>query len=165
MDTALEFGSGRSTIWFASRVGRLTSVEDNQSWHRVVSEKLAMKRVSNVNFLYHPQDVQTGAEAGSASYVRVVSEFADESLDFVLVDGIYRNHCALGAVPKVRPGGLIVIDNVNWFLPSTSRSPRARTLAQGPADEVWAQFADATNGWRRIWTTSGVTDTLLLFKP
>jgi len=33
-DIGLEFGSGRSTSWFASRVSHLTSVEDNSEWYQ-----------------------------------------------------------------------------------------------------------------------------------
>ena len=48
-----------------------------------------------------------------SAYARVLEEFPDASLDFVLVDGIFRNYCAVGSVSKVKPGGLIVVDN--WF--------------------------------------------------
>lgn len=39
-----------------------------------------------------------------------------------------------------------------------------RSLESGPADAVLGQFMDEMQEWRRVWTTSGVTDTLLLFK-
>jgi hypothetical protein len=71
--------------------------------------------------------------------VRVLDEIPDLSLDFVLVDGIYRNFGALRSIAKIKPCGLIVDDNVNCFLPSRSRSPNSRTE---PADAICQQFAD-----------------------
>ena len=37
----IEFGSGRSTAWFARKVARLTSIEHHQGWHQQVQEQLA----------------------------------------------------------------------------------------------------------------------------
>lgn len=39
-DVGLEFGSGRSTIWFARRVGHLTSVEHHPGWYAKVKQNL-----------------------------------------------------------------------------------------------------------------------------
>ncbi len=39
-DEMAEFGSGRSTRWFAERVGHLTSVEDDPAWHARVTQTL-----------------------------------------------------------------------------------------------------------------------------
>ena len=39
-DVGVEFGSGRSTKWFAKRMGYLTSIEDNQKWFSIVSDAL-----------------------------------------------------------------------------------------------------------------------------
>src|SRR5919108_1783395 len=44
----LEWGSGRSTRWFASRLKHLTSVEHDSSWHERVRDALTRHGVSNV---------------------------------------------------------------------------------------------------------------------
>src|SRR5262249_4815719 len=36
----LELGSGRSTVWFARRAGRVVSSEDNELWYAVTRERL-----------------------------------------------------------------------------------------------------------------------------
>jgi predicted O-methyltransferase YrrM len=162
-DVALEFGAGRSTLWLARRVAKLTSVEHDHNWSEQVSTRLKSARLDNVDFL-HIKDNVSEAEGATSSYVRVLDRFNDQSLDLVLVDGIYRNHCAVGCVPKVKSGGLVILDNANWFLPSTSRAPSSRKPGDGPADAVWAAFAETTGNWRRIMTSNGVSDTLLLFK-
>jgi predicted O-methyltransferase YrrM len=162
-DTALEFGSGRSTLWIAPRVSRLTSVEHDHHWHAIVSKRAQRDRLSNITLLLKPKDVDDN-EGSASAYVRVLDSIADDSLDFVLVDGVYRNYCAIASVPKLKSGGVMAIDNANWFLPSRSHSPGSRSPEQGPADPVWQKFADLSRGWRMILTSSGVTDTLILIK-
>ena len=46
-DVGLEFGSGRSTIWFAKRIKYLTSVEHNKLWYDKVSKMI--KENININ--------------------------------------------------------------------------------------------------------------------
>jgi predicted O-methyltransferase YrrM len=163
-DEALEYGSGRSTSWLAGHVRRLTSVEHDERWHATVSAQLKDRGLDNVDYLFAPRDVPA-ERGGESEYARVSSRFADGSLDIALVDGIYRDYCAQAVLPKLRPGGMLVIDNVNWFLPSQSRSPNSRAPGQGPDGPVWADVLDAMRDWRRIWTCSGVWDTALFFKP
>src|SRR5687768_18165460 len=55
------------------------------------------------------------------------SEFADGSLGFALVDGASsdaRGHCANAVIPKLAPCGLLVVDNVNWFIDQDRKSTR-----------------------------------------
>ena len=37
----VEWGSGRSTKWFAGKIRHLTSIEDNADWHAIVTKQLA----------------------------------------------------------------------------------------------------------------------------
>jgi hypothetical protein len=163
-DIGLEFGSGRSTLWFAKRVARLTSVEHDKSWAANVLEMLRKANVENVDYKFLPKDAEEN-KASEAKYVRIIDAFDDNSLDFCLVDGAYRDFCTLKVVEKIRPGGLLIIDNVNWYLPSNSISPDSRSLADGPNGPIWAEVETLISGWRHIWTSSGVWDTALFFKP
>jgi len=98
-------------------------------------------------------------------YIQAVHDIKNNSLDFALVDGIWRSACANASIGKLRPGGLLIIDNANWFLPCKSYSPDSRTFAQGPASEEWTKFYNVVKKWRSIWTSSGVTDTAFYVKP
>jgi predicted O-methyltransferase YrrM len=100
-------------------------------------------------------------------YARAIEPFEGGALDFVLVDGIRREECARAALSKIAPGGLLVIDNANWFLPSRSRSPNSRRPrgADAHASPIWREVAEALEGWRRIWTSNGVTDTAIWIRP
>lgn len=163
-DIGLEFGSGRSTLWFARRTKHLTSVEHNENWHASVAAMLKDAQLPNVDLHLVPQD-KAPDDALDAAYVRMTERFATGSLDFVLVDGVYRDCCALKALRVIRPGGLLIIDNANWFLPCGSRSPDSRSAQQGPHGAIWEEVLQSIRQWRTIWTSSGVTDTALFFKP
>ena len=163
-DNGLEFGSGRSTIWFAQRLASLTSVEHDRDWHDQVAKKIATSNVSNVTYVLRPAGVDE-SRLPADPYVAIASTFADASLDFVLVDGAQRGLCAEASIPKIRSGGLLVVDNVNWYLPSASLAPNSRSLADGPRDDTWRRVDTAIRSWRRLWTTNHVSDTGIFFKP
>jgi predicted O-methyltransferase YrrM len=155
-DVVLEFGSGRSTVWLSTRVGRVITVEENAEWFENVADRLRAMQITNVNqVLARDKD----------SYLRPLVDAETASLDCVLIDGAYRDQCALIAVGKVRRSGAIVIDNIDRYLPSSSRSPNAINERDPAATEEWHQFSEAVSGWRRIWTSSGVADTCLWLKP
>jgi hypothetical protein len=157
-DRGFEWGSGRSTIWLAEKVRSLVSVEHNLHWYRRVSTQLKAKGLENVE--YHLcEDAQ--------DYSRLAGKFSSESFDFCLVDGETRDQCALEAISLVKPGGIVIVDNCNWYLPPPehSRSPFSRRPEQGPYTGKWAAYLDGVRGWRGVWTTNGVTDTALWVKP
>jgi len=161
-DRGLEFGSGRSTIWFCQRAASLFSIEHNAAWHEIVSKKLQTLNLTNIDYRLVQKH-----EMGIAkpSYVETAAILKDESLDFVLVDGIYRDDCAHLAIQKLRPGGLLIIDNVNHYLPSRSISPNSIPLGNAPASPLWEIAYNTLKNWRFIWTSNGVSDTALFFKP
>jgi predicted O-methyltransferase YrrM len=163
VDRGLEFGSGRSTLWFARRVAALTSVEHDERWHTSVSATLKASGLDNVDYvLAAGEPVDRGWDS---TYARTALAFPDASLDFALVDGRYRDYSAKYTLPKIKPGGMLIIDNVNWYLPCRSKAPNSRTTALGPKTPVWAEVADELARWRTIWTSSGVWDTAMFIKP
>jgi predicted O-methyltransferase YrrM len=163
-DVGLEFGSGRSTIWLARRVRFLTSVEHDAGWHALVRKQLDGNGLSNVDYLFRPMDVDE-AQGTESAYVAVTRAMPADSLDFVLVDGVYRGACATSVLHRLRPGGLLILDDAQRYLPSHSYSPGARRPHDGAASQEWATFLDAIGSWRTIWTSSGVSDTAIWFKP
>lgn len=161
-DVGLEFGSGRSTSWLAARVAHLTSVEHDQSWHNRVSRELKELQVA-VDYLFVPRDVPE-QQGQDSSYAAVAGRFADDSLDVALVDGAYRDACMTRLLPKIRKGGLLVLDNAEWYLPSTSNVPGARTPAQRPAGPAWTEISQSLRAWRTVWTSNGVWDTAVFVR-
>lgn len=162
-DRGVEFGCGRSTLWFATRVATLTSVEHDSRWHQAVTARLTERGAGNVDCILAPDDLPAERGAESA-YARIALGFPDASLDFALVDGRYRDHTTKLILPKIKPGGMLIIDNVNWYLPCASKAPNSRTRALGPATDTWAGVWDQLGAWRTIWTSSGVWDTAIFIR-
>jgi predicted O-methyltransferase YrrM len=162
-DRGIEFGAGRSTLWLAQRVAHLTSVEQDPAWHGRVGDRLARAGLANVDLILAPADLPDEQGADS-QYVAPLRRLAPGSLDFALIAGAYRAHAARLAMTRLRPGGLMIIDNVNWYLPSVSRAPASRPVTAGP-DDRWADIVTALADWRLIWTGSGVWDTALFIRP
>jgi len=157
-DRGIEWGSGRSTIWLAKRIGSLVSVEHNPVWYRRISAELKARGLQNVE--YHLCE-------DAHEYSRLTDNFSSEAFDFCFVDGEARDHCALKAISLVKPGGILIVDNCNWYLPTPkhSFSPFSRNAEQGPYIGKWNLFLDDVRGWRQVWTTNGVTDSGLWIKP
>lgn len=163
-DQGLEWGSGRSTPWLAERLGHLISVEHDPRWAARVQRLVHDRHLSDKVDLVLEEDGES--ERQDSRYVAVAATLADESLDFCLVDGMARDHCLLQVLGKLKPGGLLVIDNVNWYLPRKvpSRAPDSRSMADGPASLAWADAMSRLGDWRYIWTTDGITDTAIWIK-
>ena len=145
---AVEFGSGRSTCWFPKHVGRLLSVEHNAEWYGVVRKQLASAGITNVDYRYvalnHPEaEGELPVYTPVPDYVAVADGLEDGSVHFAIVDGHYRTHCIRHLVPKIAPGGYLLVDDINMW-------PSLTTL---PVPEDWSIVNDSTNGIKRciIW--------------
>jgi hypothetical protein len=158
-DIGMEWGSGASTRWFATRVSHLISIEADKHWFSKIDKLLDKEALrEKVTYLYYPKD--------NPLYHDQVSALPDRYLDFCLVDGEHRDDCAIRALDKLKPGGLMIVDNVNWYIPrdSKSRAPNSRRGSDF-ASERWRDFATLVASWRCVWTTNGVTDTAAWIRP
>jgi len=163
-DEGLEWGSGRSTLWFAARVAHLITIEHDAEWAEIVRGKLRGCGLSDRVDLKVLQDGRD--EKPDSRYVSVVQDIAPNTLDFCLVDGVSRDHCALACLTKLKVGGVLVVDNANWYIPRDpkSRAPKSRGPKDGFSSPQWKEFGRITGDWRCIWTTNGVWDTALWIK-
>ena len=161
--TGLEYGSGRSTIFFARRLGQLVSIEHHPQWYEKVKKLLQQQKLSNVTYLLIPEqgnnpgpdnqklEARLNKMDGSeerpefAEYYNKVNEFADGHFDFVLIDGRARVKCGLNAMNKLKSGGIFVLDN--------SERPRYQPLHR------------ALESWPKTETTTGLTNTTIWIKP
>ena len=100
-----EFGGGGSTLWFAERAGEVVTVEHDPEWFPVLQR--AVEDSPNVTVLH-------GADANEyAAYVNSINEYPDGHFDVVVVDGRQRVRCIAQAIPKVKTGGLLILDDTN----------------------------------------------------
>jgi hypothetical protein len=156
----VEFGSGKSTAFFAKYLGHLTSIEHHKGWYSKVQAWMKERNISNVDYrLVEPDQVETAfskevlryfpdgmpIKMGFTNYVNELLTFDDHSLDFLLVDGRARTECALIGIHKLKPGGMLVLDNAerDWYKP----------------------VHEAVKDWPSVFTTTGLTDTIIWFKP
>jgi SAM-dependent methyltransferase len=102
----LELGSGRSTAWFARRAGSVISLEDNELWADATRDRLAAAALRNV-------DLRLSAVE---DFPREVAALPDGGFDLVVVDfleapQVTRIDCLRPAREKVKPGGLLLLDD------------------------------------------------------
>jgi hypothetical protein len=161
-DRGLEYGSGRSTVWLASRTAGLTSVEHDPDWQARVVQSLQASALTNVDCRLVPAEPEQVSGPAHDAYIEADPALRRGSLDYALVDGLFRDECALRAADLLAPGGILVVDNANWYLPHVTRSPSS---VSAPATQKWAEFSARTRNWRALWTSNGVWDTAVWFKP
>ena len=150
----LEYGSGRSTAWYAGKLSRLVSVEHDAGSYARVKEELARRNVTNVDYrhipLNHPESAGEQLSYDPVpDYVALAAEFPDESLDLVVVDGHYRSHCIAAVLAKLKPGGLLLVDDANLW---PENMP--------PVPSEWPEASRTTNGikFTVIWRKPGIPD-------
>jgi len=124
-------------------------------WARRVRDELDLDGADNVEL-----DL-----VDEAHYLEAVEAFPDEHFDYVVVDGLFRDGTLLRSIPKLRGGGFLVLDNVNWYLPSDSEAPWSRSFEDGYATQGFARAASELAGWAAQWTTNGLKDTAIFVKP
>ena len=159
-DAGLEFGAGSSTAWLARHTGSLTSIEPSSEWVAIVRGQLSEAGVDNVDLRHLPGE--DGSPEHRDAVLAIVDEFGPDGLDYVFVDGLYRDDEALRATTVVRSGGLVIVDNVNTYLPGPGHSP---WRVHAPATATWAKFAATVADWRHLWTSNGVWDTAIWIRP
>lgn len=123
----LEIGSGMSTIWLAERCGYVDSIEADERWVGLVESQIARRNLRNVQVHYRWR----------ADEMCCFSNWPDESLDLVFVDGGPRPECFTAALPKLKPGGFVYVDNTDV----AAISQHASELVHAAARE---------RGWRML---------------
>jgi len=163
-DTGLEWGSGRSTVWFAQRVAHLTSIEHNVRWYKRIKKALSEKGAGNVDLLYAPLDQM---DKGKPKYVRVAAELPKANLDFVLVDGRLRDQCTEVALQLLKPGGMLIIDDAARYIQHPYCCPQSPYAQNGPPSIIWAKIASELKAMEAevIWTSDSVTATVFYIIP
>ena len=127
-----EYGSGNSTLFWAGRCKKVTSVEDNKEWF----DRIKMKLPTTVDyFLFqHKKD-----------YIDSINRFS-QHFDIIIIDGSYRYECAVEAIKKLSHYGFIILDNSDW------KDKTSKILRESDLIEVDMSGFGPINGY--TWTTS-----------
>ncbi|MCZ6672242.1 MAG: class I SAM-dependent methyltransferase [Verrucomicrobia bacterium] len=95
----LEYGSGNSTLWWASRVRNIVAIENNKTWYEEIREQL-------------PENASIHLFEEKEDYISGVSSL-DDKYDVIVIDGSHRNECANAGLPHLENNGIIVFDNAD----------------------------------------------------
>lgn len=163
-DVAIEWGSGRSTAWLAERVEKLLSVEHDSQWYKQIINAIDKQELKNVDYRLVERIGNELLDAEKYSQ-EVLLDFEEGSIDFALVDGIFRDSCALAILDKLKPGGLLVVDDAHRYLPSHSRSPHSIPFNGSCSSAQWEKFQSLTANWRKVWLSDGIFNDAIYFKP
>ena len=156
-DVGIEFGSGRSTFWFGERLKSLISIEHDSRWFEFVE-----KNIRNKGFT---EKVKIYLHKTEKDYLSIINELKDNSIDFCLIDGIYRDLCADAMIPKIASGGIFIIDDAQIFIPNDETfSLDARKKIHGYSRQSWKEIDQKIKSWRLIKTTNGISDTYIYIK-
>jgi hypothetical protein len=127
-----EYGSGGSTLFFASRTDIIISLEHNNAWHEKVNNILVEKGFCNVEYrLILPQLIKDNFDRDCTlpenysscnieyesfdfrEYVNSIDLFPDSYFDLVFVDGRARPSCIMHSMSKIKKYGMLLVDNTD----------------------------------------------------
>jgi hypothetical protein len=125
-----EFGGGGSTLFFCKIVAEVATVEDDAGWFDTLTQVIRAKGYQNWCGFFvapepfqdeksrskqNPNDFASGAKGmenmNFEKYARTIDHFPADYFDLVLVDGRARPSCIQQAMPHLKIGGLLVVDN------------------------------------------------------
>lgn len=141
-----EWGSGASTLWLSKRAATVVSVEYDSEWYEKLAQALGRSpESSNVELrLSSAFPIQEGKEPvvsrkkgfESLDFSKYVAELENSQgqYDLIVIDGRARRDCLALAQSRIRPGGIIVYDNVERERERTA----VNSLADG-FDVLWTK--------------------------
>ena len=113
--SVLEIGGGNSSLFWASRANKVLTLEHDRGWFDHVAAQLP----ANLELMPVEQD----------EYAQRIAAL-DTAFDLIVIDcAANRYDCALAVRGRLKPGGLVVLDNSDWF-PNAARALREQDLIQ-----------------------------------
>ncbi|NTW99911.1 MAG: class I SAM-dependent methyltransferase [Geobacteraceae bacterium] len=110
-----EFGSGNSSLFWSKNAQSVISVESDPDWYTFGMQDLSPNRSLLL-------------KTGCNEYVETVIQY-ETKFDVIVIDGLYRFNCAVKSMTRLKDGGIIVLDNSDWF-PDTARLLRDAGFTQ-----------------------------------
>lgn len=135
-----EFGGGASTLWLRDRGATVTTVEDSHEWLDGLRARIPD---GDLRYIDPTPDVTATPDGPFDAYAAAIDGEPDDSFDLVIVDGQARRDCVLAAAPKVKPGGMLLLDDSQW---SDTEPPARSDLHRLRA--MYADLPQKLAGWR-----------------
>ncbi len=99
LETVFEYGSGNGTRWWAARSKQVKAVENDVEWYK------KMKKIIPTNVDLYYEDLNKGSNYEE----KILIDQCD--YDVIIIDGRRRNNCMDQSLKKIKPGGVIILDN------------------------------------------------------
>ena len=96
----LEYGAGESSLWWAARAARVTSVEGRADWAEMIRQKA-------------PANLEVLGPLEGEEYIRKPLERGHQ-YQVIVIDGFHRHECAQAASGHLAEGGFLILDNADW---------------------------------------------------
>ena len=136
-----EYGGGGSTLFFLKRAAQVVTVEHDDAWFAKLSDEINKRgmnhwkgeliKAQEGDLVSEPKiaepDHFTSEDLPSKgknykAYAEAIAAYNDNYFDLVMVDGRARPSCIKQSIPKIKPGGLLVLDNSDraYYLKQTN---------------------------------------------
>jgi predicted O-methyltransferase YrrM len=134
-----EWGSGRSTLWFAERIHHITSVEGRKDWYDTMRRELAEHGLQQkvdlrlacvtTEYGFVPSEVER--------YASEIDRVSSSQFDCIVIDGHFRGQCLARCVPKLKLGGYLIIDNFELPEFDQYRPEKSRLAWKVFTNDIW----------------------------
>jgi len=131
--SVFEYGSGNSTLFWSGKAKDVISVETDKDWFEFISRS----KPDNASIYLHDN---------IDDFINLILKF-DRLFDVIIIDSIkYRYAVIDNALIKLKPGGIIIFDNSDWYPNSCQR------LRDHGFNQIDFHGFGPVNGY--TWTTS-----------
>jgi hypothetical protein len=110
-----EYGAGGSSFFWSKRAREVVSIEDDAKWYDIVSKNV----VQNQKILF---------SRNKSEYIQSIN-ISNHKFDVIIIDAKYRLDCAGVAIDFLNVGGVIILDNSDWY-PDVAKYIRERDFIQ-----------------------------------
>ena len=104
--SVFEYGCGNSTRYWGRRAASVVSVEHVPEYYALIAPQL-------------PANCDLSLRAPAENYIgalaRANQDRGGRGFDVIVIDGHSRVRCAEHAAEHLAPGGMIILDNAEWF--------------------------------------------------
>jgi len=150
-DRVFEWGSGGSTVWLIRQGAKVTSVEHDPDWSAKVTARCPTADIRTIpgataGRFRSERHLRDKGQHFFDDYIAAIDPVRDESLDVLVVDGLCRIDCLRRGAPKVKPGGILVLDDSDFgFLaPAVRVLPGWRPVSLSGFKTSTRDFRDTT---------------------
>ncbi|MBC7904934.1 MAG: hypothetical protein H7Y27_16020 [Gemmatimonadaceae bacterium] len=160
-----EYGGGGSTLYFTDRAAEVVTVEHNPNWWDKITQAVTASkwtgkllqptREKNEKDPSDPANYSSAEKFGTyREYASYIDNYGDEYFDIVMVDGRSRPSCIKHSLPKLKTGGLLIVDDVyrDYYLPHFKEilEKNFQQLCFLPGPVPYYNFFGQTGVWKKL---------------